>query len=78
MLIQNLQIGDTIKHYCCGEIVEGIVKNKGIDFVESEHPPVKWGQNTFTKTTISKSTGLQKLVSETTPSAWFNDAKLEA
>ena len=78
MTIQNLKVGDKLTHYCSGEIVEGIVKNIGIDFVVTKHDPIRWGENYFTETTIQKSTVLQYKTSQTTPGAWFKGKKLKA
>ena len=76
MKLQNLKIGDKITHYCSGNLVKGIVKKVGFNFVETEHEPICWGENIYTKTTIQKSLFSQHEISQTTPGSFYNGIRI--
>ena len=80
MKLQDLKIGDKITHYCSGAIVEGTVIEINENGVITEHEPVQWGKDTYTKTGIHKSTYLQaKWANEpVTPKSWYNGKPLTA
>lgn len=91
MNLQDLKIGDTIKHYCSGLIVTGKVIEVKNDGVITEHEPVQWGRDIYTKTGVYPSSYLQKKWGgtdesgqpckskyETTPAAWYNDEILKS
>lgn len=90
MKLQDLKIGDKITHYCSGAIVEGTVIEIKNDGVITEHEPVQWGMDIYTKTGVYPSTYLQKKWGgkdkngqpgkgpETTPGAWYNGKPLKS
>ncbi len=84
MKLQDLKIGDKITHYCTGFLVEGTVIETGLKAVTTEHEPVTYGKDIYTRTLVTESSYLQKkwggtseagLPSkrpDTTPGAWYN------
>lgn len=75
MKLRDLKTGDKVKHYCSGEIVEGTIVEVNHHAVITEHPPVRWGTNTYTQTAIRRSTELhrQSTGNEVTPKCWYNE-----
>jgi hypothetical protein len=85
MQLQKLKIGDKVKHYCFGNLIEGEVIQTDGRGVLTRHEPIQWGREKFTETYIAPSTYLQKKWGgkdkdgnpakgmETTPGAFYND-----
>lgn len=91
MKLQNLKIGQKITHYCSGVIVTGTVIEKRNDGVITEHEPVQWGRDTYTKTGVYPASYLQKKWGgkdknglpgksefDTTPAAWYKGEILKS
>lgn len=91
MNLQQLKIGDTISHYCCGLIVTGTVIELKNDGVITEHEPVSWGRDIYTRTGVYPASYLQrkwggknesgqpcKSNYETTPAAWYKGKPLKS
>lgn len=84
MKLLELKIGDTIKHYCCGQIVTAKVVRMEANGIVTEHEPVRWGRDEYTETFIYPATE-QHIQSmrfasnpvETIPSAWYNDEQIK-
>ena len=64
--------GDTITTYCTGMKVTGKVVEVESNHFIVEHEPVRWGNDIFTKTTVVKSSYLQRKYngSMTSPKSW--------
>lgn len=60
MKLSELKTGDKITHYQCGQLIEGTVIETNGKVVTTEHDPVRWGRDIFTKNFITKSSYLQK------------------
>ncbi len=83
MKLSNLKIGDTITHYCHGQLVTGKIIETGTK-VMSQHEPVRWGEIYSTQTCIHQATPLQRNWGgrdkdrnpcrgiDTTPAAFYN------
>lgn len=88
MKIQDLKIGDKITHYCTGFLVEGTVIETGIKAITTEHEPVQYGKDIYTRTLVTESSYLQKKWGgtselglpckgpDTTPGAWYEGTAL--
>ena len=61
MDFQNLKTGDKIEHYCCGLKVTGTVVETTKYHLVSQHKPVTWGNQIFTKTFISPPQQLHRM-----------------
>lgn len=73
----NLKIGDIVDTWCTGMQVRGRVIEVRVNHFIVEHNPVRWGNDTYTKTTVSKSTPLQaKYKSPTTPASTYYGVKI--
>lgn len=59
MKLSELKKGDIITHYCSGKLVTGTIIETGKHII-SEHEPVRWGNDTYTRTGISESTPLHQ------------------
>jgi len=60
MKLQDIKIGDKIRHYCSGEEVIGTVIKKDDRSVTTQHQPVTWAGEKYTETHISGPTPLQE------------------
>lgn len=78
MKLQNLKVGDKVRHYCCGEIVNSTVTKVETNRITTEHKEVIWGNDTYVRGIIYKSLDLQYNTSQTTPGAWYKGRKLQA
>jgi hypothetical protein len=74
----EINIGDTIETYCTGAKVTGEVIEVNENHFTVEHEPVKWGNDTHTKTTVAKSSYLQIKHggSTTSPKSWKNGKEI--
>lgn len=89
MKINKIKIGDTIQHYCFGELITGEVIEIGENRLKTRHPPIRWGNDIITETNIVESLYLQKEWGgtnkdgkptkgpDTSPAAFFNGKPIE-
>ena len=84
--LQDLKIGDKVRTFCFGHLVDGfVIQTDGIG-VCIKHEPVTWGNQVCINTWIQPSTYLQKKFGgkdltngmETTPGAWYRGNPLKS
>ena len=78
MKLSNLKIGDKVKVYCTGALVEATVIKIENGGIITEHKPVRWGRDEYKKTAIYPSGYLQTKYgkSATTPKAFYNNKEI--
>lgn len=73
MKLQELKVGDQIKHYCAGHLIKGTVVKTGKDYVKTKHVTQVWAGNITDSTIIRKSDPWQHKLYQTTPGAFTLD-----
>lgn len=60
MELQKLKIGDKIKHYCFGRLIDAEVIETDGRSVKTKHEPITWGRDIYAESWVNPSTYLQK------------------